>query len=109
MASKKNKTKKADMFQYIKLYAGPDFALYSNYAKVLLILYVTFMYGILLPVMFPIAAIAIFNIFVTDTLMLTYWYQKPPMYDDKLYTEALEILKLAPLLMFGLGYWAMSN
>ena len=62
-----------------------------------------------MPIMFPIAAIALFNIFIVDSLMLTYWYQRPPMYTDKLYQEALDLLKMAPLLMFFFGYWAMSN
>ena len=31
------------------------------------------------------------------------------MYDEKLFLKALSILKLCPLFMFGLGYWAMSN
>jgi hypothetical protein len=32
------------------------------------------MYGLLLPVMFPIAMVAIFFMFCVDNLMLTYWY-----------------------------------
>jgi hypothetical protein len=69
-----HKTSKTNVFDYIKLYAGPEYALYSNYAKVLLIIFVTFMYGLLLPVMFPIAMVAIFFMFCVDNLMLTYWY-----------------------------------
>jgi hypothetical protein len=102
-------TKKQDIFNYVKLYAGPEFKMHSNYAKVILLIYVTLMYGLLLPVLFPICVLALFNIFTTDTLMLTYWYQRPPMYDDMIYRKALKILALAPILTFSFGYWAMSN
>jgi hypothetical protein len=49
------------------------------------------------------------NTYIVDRLMVAYWYRKPPMYDDKIYIEALRILKVAPILTFALGYWALSN
>jgi hypothetical protein len=67
------------------------------------------MYAIMIPVLFPICLIALVNTYLVDKLMLTYWYKRPPMYDDKIYAEALHLLRLAPLLTFALGYWALSN
>ena len=34
---------------------------------------------------------------------------RPPEYDDEEYRKALEILKAAPIPMFAIGYWAMTN
>jgi hypothetical protein len=67
------------------------------------------MYGMFIPVLFPIALLAIFNMYVNDRLCLAYFYKKPPMYDSKLNEYALSILLYAPFLSFVLGYWALGN
>lgn len=97
------------MFGYVELWAGPEFLLYAAYSKVLLIIAVTFTYGLMLPILFPICAFGLINIYIVDTLMLTYWFKRPPMYDDMLYKKALDLIRYFPLPMFLLGYWAMSN
>jgi hypothetical protein len=102
-------TTKTDVFDYVDLHAGPQFLLYAKYSSVLLIIAVTFTFGFMAPILFPICAFGLFNIYVMDTLMLTYWFRRPPMYDDMLYKKALDIIKYFPLPMFALGYWCMSN
>ena len=75
----------------------------------LLIIYMAFTFGILLPILFPICAFALFSIYVLDVIMLTYWYRKPPNFSEELYLKALKILKYAPIPMFAFGYWGLSN
>lgn len=108
-AETRKATSKVKIFDYVNLYAGPEFKMHSNYAKVILLIFVCFMYAVLIPVLFPICMLALINTYLVDKLMLTYWYKRPPMYDDKIYVEALHLLRLAPLLTFALGYWALSN
>ena len=67
------------------------------------------MYGMFVPILIPVAMFGIFNMYVVERLALAYWYQKPPMYDEKLNNEVLKVLRYAPLLMFLLGYWAVGN
>ena len=67
------------------------------------------MYGMFLPVLFPIALFGIFNMYVTDRLCVAYFYKRPPMYDSKLNDKALSILMYAPFMTFLFGYWAMGN
>jgi len=43
--------------------------------------FVTFMYGLALPLLFPIALLAFLVLYVTEKLTITYYYRKPPMYD----------------------------
>ena len=62
-----------------------------------------------MPIIFPICMIGIAIIYTTDILMLTYWYRKPPTYDNHLYLKALRILKFAPMTMFIGSYWAFTN
>ena len=58
------------------------------------------MYGLALPELFPIAAFTFFNYYVTDKFLITYFYRRPPVYDEKLNAAMLETMKFAPLLMF---------
>jgi len=67
------------------------------------------MFGLALPVLFPIALLAFFVLYVTEKLTLTYFYKKPPMYDEKLNDAALGILKWAPIAMMMFGFWIMGN
>jgi len=71
--------------------------------------FVSFMYGMFVPLLFPIALFGIFNMYVVERLCLAYYYRKPPMYDHELNTQVLGFLRYAPLLMFLLGYWAVGN
>jgi len=67
------------------------------------------MYGLALPELFPIAAFTFFNYYVTDKYLITYFYRKPPLYDEKLNNAMLHTMKFAPLLMFFFGWWCMGN
>ena len=58
--------------------------LYSQYSAVLVIVFLAFMYGLFIPIMFPLAAIGIFNYIIMENLLLTYLYRKPPNYDDSI-------------------------
>ena len=91
------------------LYAGPDYLMHFKYAAILNTVWVTFMFGLALPRLFPIAAFTFFNNYVVEKLLLTYYYKKPPMYDEKLNNTALAWAKYAPILMMSFGYWIMGN
>lgn len=67
------------------------------------------MYGLALPELWPIAALTFFNYYITDRFLLAYFYQRPPVYDDKLNKTALELMMYAPLFMLFFGYWCMGN
>ena len=67
------------------------------------------MYGMFIPALFPMCAFGIANMYVCEKWGLTYYYRKPPMYDEALNASAFNLLKLAPILMFIFGYWAIGN
>ena len=83
--------------------------MHFKYAALLNTIWVVFMFGLALPMLFPIAAFTFFNYYLCEKLLLTYYYQKPPMYDEKLNSTALSWAKYAPLLMMSFGYWIMGN
>jgi len=103
------KTKKSTLQPYIELYSGPTFFIHYKYSFLLNVIFVTFMYGIGLPILFPVAAAAFFVIFMVEKLMIYYSYRQPPAYDEKLNTEVLKLMTWAPLFMMAFGYWMMSS
>ena len=67
------------------------------------------MYGILMPVLFPIALFAFVNLYANERLLMAYYYQQPPQYDDELIRSSLKIMKKAPIFMFVMAYFALGN
>lgn len=80
-----------------------------KYSALLTTICVTFMYGLALPELFPIAALTFFNYYTVDKFLITYFYQRPPLYDDKLNKTALELMKFGPIIMLIFGYYWMGN
>jgi hypothetical protein len=93
----------------VELYSGPVFLIHFKYSAILNIAFVTMMYGMGLPILFPIAAFSYFTLYVMEKLLLHYVYREPPMYDEKLNKNALAILTYAPLLFLAFGYWMFSS
>jgi len=50
------------------------------------------MYGVGIPVLFPMAALGLLTLYIVEKLMLYYSYRMPPMYDEKLNNNALRLL-----------------
>jgi hypothetical protein len=80
-----------------------------KYAALMNTVCVTFMYGCCLPELWVIAALTFFLYYVFDKFLITYYYKKPPMYDDKLNKVSLELMEFAPILLCFFGYWSMGN
>ena len=72
-------------------------------------IYITFTFGLALPILFPICLMSIFNMYVAERLQFAYFYKQPPKTDNRLNDRALQILMYAPLMMLSFGYWQLSN
>lgn len=102
-------TKQSSMQLYIDLYSGPEYMIHFKYSIILNVMYVTMMYGLGIPILFPIAAATYFVLYTVERLMVAYYYQLPPAFDDKLTKNAVAILKVSPILYLSFGYWMLSN
>ena len=58
--------------------------MHFKYSSILTQVCVSFMYGMNIPLLFPIALVGIINMYIVERLTLAYYYQQPPMYDAKL-------------------------
>ena len=106
---KKKKTSATSIQSYIDTYAGPTYFMYFKYSTVQNIVFVTFMFGFGMPMLFPIAAFSFLVLYLCERSMLFYAYRLPPMYDHRLSESVLTKLKLAPLFLLFFGYWMVSN
>lgn len=104
-----SKTKKNTIQAYINLYSGPEYMMHFKYSGLMNILFVTFMYGLAIPLLFPIALLAYTVLYTCERLTITYFFRKPPMFDEKLNESAISKMKWAPIFMMFFGYWCMTN
>lgn len=103
------KTKKTSFAAYRELYTGADYVIHFKYAGILNIMFITMMYGLGMPILFPIAAFNFLNQYICERIIVAYTMRQPPALDDKLTVNALSMLRYAPLLFLANGYWMISN
>jgi len=103
------RTNKKSLQTYVELYSGPEFFIHFKYSSIINIAFFTLMYGVGLPILFPIASLSYLVLYLVENTLLHYIYREPPMYDEKLNNNALKILTYAPIPYLAFGYWMLSN
>ena len=98
-------TKMKNILHYIQNVAGPEVELDIQYSFIFNTVFTTFTYGLALPLLFPIALLTIINMYITERILLAYFYRKPPMYGGGMNVGALAILSYAPIPMLLFGFW----
>ena len=87
----------------------PMLELYFKYSDAIVVVYVTMMYGLGMPILFPIAAFTLFNQWLCERIVVAWSVKLPPAMDDTLSKNALALLKYSPLFLLFNGYWMISN
>lgn len=108
-AKRPQETKITGMAKFKILYSGGEYVTHFKFANVLNVIYVTMMYGIGMPMLFPVAAINLLNQYFCERIIIAYCMKQPPALDNKLVQNCIRMLKWAPLLMLMNGYWMLSN
>jgi hypothetical protein len=81
---RKYATKKSARALFKNLYSSGDYVIHFKYSGVLNIVYVAFMYGLGLPLLFPIAGLSIFSQWANERYNIAYVFKLPPTLDEKL-------------------------
>lgn len=84
--------------KYANLFSGDKLELSNPYPKVLVSIMISMMFGLGLPVLFPLTLIFIVVIYITFKVCVVCLYQKPPLFDDSLSKIFMYNLKYASLL-----------
>ena len=103
------KTKLTQVSQYVEMYSGPPYIVHFKYSSVFNCVYVTMLYGVGLPIMFPIAVLTFAIFWSLERYHMAYSYRLPPSLDDKLTKNAVRVLKFSPVMLLANGYWMLSQ
>lgn len=102
-------TRKTSMAAYRDLYCGGEYVIHFKMAGILNVIYLCCMYGVGMPILFPIGAFTFINTYISERIVVSYFMRQPPALDDKLTKNLLESIRFAPLLMLVNGFWMLSN
>jgi hypothetical protein len=67
------------------------------------------MFGAGMPLLFPIAALSLLVMYISENFMLHYVNKRPPDYDSSFHDILLVNIENANLLLLVFGYWMLSN
>lgn len=73
------------------------------------IVFVTMLYGMGVPSLFPIAVLGLVIFWMLERYCVAYTYQIPPRLDDRLSKNSIDLLLLAPLFYITNGFWMLTN
>ena len=83
--------------------------IHFKYSGILNVTFVAMMYGLGMPILFPIAAFNFFNLYTLERLTTAYFYQMPPTFDDQMTKNALGIMRWGAVFYLFFGYWMLSS
>ena len=63
-----------NMQRYVDIYSGPAYQIHFKYSGIMNVTFVTMMYGIGMPILFPIAAFSYFILYTQERLLSAYFY-----------------------------------
>jgi hypothetical protein len=95
------------MFKH--LWNEGEYIIHFKYSMMLNSVYVSMMYGIAMPILFPITAFNLFNLWLCERIIIVNYSKLPPAIDDTLTMNALSVLRWAPLLLLMNSFWMLSN
>ena len=67
------------------------------------------MYGLGLPLLFPIAFLSYFIFWLVERFQIAYTYRLPPKMDSKMTENAIRLLSFVPIIFLFNSYWMLSN
>lgn len=94
---------------YKGIYTGKEWQIHFKYSDALNISFLAFLYGMGMPIMFPMAMIIISNQRLAERVQVAFNMKQPPAMDDSLSKSVLSILKYGPLCLLFNGFWLLDN
>ena len=78
-------------------------------ANILNVTYVTLVYGLGLPLLFPIALLSYFIFWAVERYMLAYVYRKTPIMGPEMIKNGLSVFRFLPAIFLLNSFWMLSN
>ena len=103
------KTKMKSIQELRSIWFGADFIIHIKQSENLNILFVSMMYGVGMPILFPLAAFNFMNQWICDRYLVAWHMRLPPSLDDTLMRNFIGKVRIAPIIMAFNGYWMIEN
>ena len=81
MALSKMSQREQSVQDYVELWAGPAYAIHYKYSFIMNTIFITFMFGAGIPILFPIALATFFVLYIMERLQLATSYRHPNMFN----------------------------
>lgn len=94
---------------YVEMYSGPEYMIHFRYSAILLQVGVSFLYGAAMPLLYPIAGLAFFVLYIWEHLLVCYYYREPPAFDETMTLKSLKTIELIALITLPFNYWQLGN
>ncbi len=94
---------------YVDLYSGPDYPIYVKFGVNCFVMYLTMMYSLGMPLLFPVGALTFAVVWILERIMVCYVCVLPPAMDDTLVKNSVKMFRWAALIYLFVGYWMISN
>ena len=65
-------TKCTSMHAYKMIYSGAEYLIHFKYSEMLNLTYITMMYGLGVPLLFPVAALTLVNAWICERIVMAY-------------------------------------
>lgn len=102
-------TRSSSLAKYKLNYGGEEYYVHYRYSDMLKNTYITMMYGMGIPLLFPIAALTTIITWVGERIMCAYIVKLPPAMGDYMTNSTISTLKFSPILLLINGFWMLSN
>jgi len=102
-------TKTTQIGQYVNLFQGDAYIVHFKFSMVFNAVFCTMLYGMGIPLLFPIAVMGLVIFWMLERYCVAYTYQKPASLDDRLTKNAVDLLLKAPLFFVCNSFWMLTN
>ena len=85
------------LWKYVQTFSGPEFRMDYQYAHGINLIFMTFLFGPQMPIIFILGLAGIISHYITESLAMAYAYQKPVTYDHSIHEVAFKVLNFMPL------------
>lgn len=102
-------TKHVTLSSYCEYYSSPPFPIHFKYSLMMNTVFVCFMYGAGIPLLFIIALLSFALFYCLEKIILVYSSEHTRSYEETLNESTIDFMMVAPLLFLGNGYWQFAS
>ena len=89
--------------------AGGEYMIHFKYSDAMNVVFVCLMYGLTMPMLFPIAAITLKLQQIAEKIAIAWVARLPPAMDNSLNNSAIYMVTTAPMFLLVNGFWMIDN